>query len=197
MSSVAKRATSASASTPSVCDTVTVSPSAAAWRAEPREPTRYAAMTVLPCPGETAWSAPRPAASRSEPMSASGVRSFVASSPAIWSWVPPGTAPAGTLAEPGSGVGTAATELGGRCGPDPDRGRARRRRGRAVVGWVTPGSGLASGGTNAGRAGPRTDTEGDPGRGRWRGDQRRRVVRQSTASEVDRQVRRRPSTIGG
>jgi len=49
-----ERLTTPSARTPIVCETVTVSPSPSAWRAFPRDPTRYAAMTVLPCPGETA-----------------------------------------------------------------------------------------------------------------------------------------------
>lgn len=38
---------------------VTVRPITTAWRSEPRWPTRYAAITVLPCPGARAWRAPR------------------------------------------------------------------------------------------------------------------------------------------
>ena len=40
MIEAAERLTTPSASTPSVCDTVTVRPSPSAWRAVPREPTR-------------------------------------------------------------------------------------------------------------------------------------------------------------
>ena len=41
---------------PTVCDTLTAAPSPMAWRAEPRVPTRYAAINVLPCPGVRAMS---------------------------------------------------------------------------------------------------------------------------------------------
>src|SRR2546422_5085098 len=45
--------------TPAVCDAVTMRPRISACRAVPREPTRYAATTVLPWPGSRAWKAPR------------------------------------------------------------------------------------------------------------------------------------------
>ena len=45
-----------------VCVSVTMVPRAMAWYEVPREPTRYAATTVLPCPGVNAWSAPNASA---------------------------------------------------------------------------------------------------------------------------------------
>ncbi len=53
------------ANTPAVCVTVTIAPSANACRGRPRVPTRYAATIALPCPGDSACTAPQPnAASR-------------------------------------------------------------------------------------------------------------------------------------
>ena len=52
--------------TPAVCAAVTTIPSNTACLAVPREPTRYAATTVLPCPGSRACSAPSSAAIRAE-----------------------------------------------------------------------------------------------------------------------------------
>ena len=57
--------TSPSAKTPIVWVTVTVAPSPNACRAVPRVPIRYAATIALPCPGESACSAPQPNAARS------------------------------------------------------------------------------------------------------------------------------------
>src|SRR4051794_32264555 len=94
MTTAADRLNKPSARTPIVCETVTVNPSPTAWRALPCEPTRYAAMTVLPCPGETACSAPRPAAASSDRMITVGVRS------AAWkrdvTSLPSSVVPAGT-----------------------------------------------------------------------------------------------------
>ena len=45
--------------TPSVCVIVTMAPSRMACFAVPLVPTKYAPTTVLPCPGERAWNAPR------------------------------------------------------------------------------------------------------------------------------------------
>src|SRR5438270_8272529 len=50
---------SARQSTPAVCVAATVRPSRMASRTEPRLPTRYAAITVLPCPGDSACTEPR------------------------------------------------------------------------------------------------------------------------------------------
>ena len=54
-----------SAKTPAVCVTVTVAPSAKAWRAVPRVPARYAATMALPCPGVSACAMPKTMASPS------------------------------------------------------------------------------------------------------------------------------------
>ena len=48
-----------SSSTDAVCVNVTTAPSCSAWRRVPRWPTRYAAMTVLPCPGASACTTPK------------------------------------------------------------------------------------------------------------------------------------------
>src|ERR1700677_285211 len=56
------------AKTPAVCEAVTMSPSRKAWRAVPREPTRYAATIVLPWPGSSACRAPSPNAMKAAVM---------------------------------------------------------------------------------------------------------------------------------
>ena len=91
-------------------------------------------MTVLPWPGETAWTAPRTNATSSEPSRAIGVRSLTASSREISSWTPPGMAPV-TILGAGAGVGGGVAATGALDGG--------RRRGR----------GAGAGATEAGRAG--------------------------------------------
>src|SRR2546428_5573003 len=93
MSVEAYRVTAANASTPRVWDTVTVMPRATACLAEPRDPTRYAAMIVFPWPGETAWIAPRPRAMRSDPIRARGLRFLTWRTWLISSGTPPGPTP--------------------------------------------------------------------------------------------------------
>ena len=83
-----------------MCEIATDKPNPTAWIGVPRDPTRYAAINVLPWPGVSAWPAPIRTALRSEPRRTSGVRSAVrkmlGSSPAT----PPGTAPAPDAVEP-------------------------------------------------------------------------------------------------
>ncbi len=59
------RKTSASTKTAPVCVSVVITPSARACQTVPCSPTRYAATSDLPCPGVRAWTAPKPAASKS------------------------------------------------------------------------------------------------------------------------------------
>ena len=65
--------TDASASTLAVCMAETMTPRSTASTGRPRVPTRYAAMTVLPCPGASACPAPNSSARPIMPSSASGV----------------------------------------------------------------------------------------------------------------------------
>ena len=75
--------TAASPRIPSVCDTLTARPRPTAWRGVPRVPTRYAAIRVLPCPGVTAWPAPRTPAVRSAISAISGVAGALRSTSGI------------------------------------------------------------------------------------------------------------------
>ena len=128
---------------PSVCEKVTDSPSPAAWSGVPRVPTRYAAISVLPWPGVSAWPAPSAAAVRIEMSRTSGDRSAVRKiegrSPLV---TPPGT--------PAAVAGTAVGRRPGPC--RPRQSRRRWRGGRRHL--ARPGSGDASAMSNAGSVGP-------------------------------------------
>ena len=67
--------------------------------------------------------------------------------------MPPGTAPTGTLAEPGIGATLGKAEPTGRL-IEPIPTGVGLAVGVEGVGWTTPGSGLASGATNGGWLGP-------------------------------------------
>ena len=111
----------ASTRIPTVCDTLTDSPSPTAWSGRPRVPTRYAAISVLPCPGVRAWPAPRAAAVNNDTSRITGVRSaerkIDGRSPVP---TPPGTpATAPGLATAAGAEGSAATPT-----PAPSTGLA-------------------------------------------------------------------------
>ena len=116
-----------------VCDTLTDSPSPTAWSGVPRVPTRYAAISVLPCPGVRAWPAPSAAAVSNDTSRTTGVRSVVAED--RWQV-------AGPDAARHAGNGHWARDRG-------RRGRPRRRHPSPA-----PSSGLASAMSNGGSVGP-------------------------------------------
>ena len=138
----------ASTRIPTVCDTLTDSPRPSACSGRPRVPTRYAAISVLPCPGVRACPAPSAAAVRSETSRTTGVRSaerkIDGRSPVP---TPPGTPATGTglasapgavvrlaTSMPAPSIGLAsAMSSGGSVGPP--RRRDQRDRGLRPTAW--------------------------------------------------------------
>ncbi len=74
-----------------MCEIATDSPRPAAWSGVPRVPTRYAAISVLPWPGVSAWPAPNANAVTSERAMISGVRSTTLKIVGSSAATPPGT----------------------------------------------------------------------------------------------------------
>ena len=120
--------TSPSTSTPTVCVAATVTPMSSPSRTVPRSPTRYAAITVLPCPGANAWSAPRPIP-MARATSASPTVSRRAATDAVNErvhWSNPRTTDAVGLLRPTSAPGAAAP-------PGRTRSSTRRTSGGELV----------------------------------------------------------------